>query len=127
MIRQEKRYIDFDRLLWLAMEKDDNHEEYCLECAKYRKQHGYVAFIDIRNGLREEVVNIHYAFERYNNSRYVVSACCDVIGFDSECLDRFYSVVRAVRRWYRVTKWERCLSWDIVQRLEQYVYGKNTG
>lgn len=122
MLVQEKRNIDFDRLLWLAMEESDNYQEYAVECAKYRAQHGCMAYIDIRNGLTEETARIHYAYERYSKSRDVISACCDVIGFDRGCYDRFPGVVRAVRRWFVKTNWEKCLSWDMVQRLEQYVY-----
>lgn len=111
--------VNFERLIDFV---NDSHEatfDYRKKSAVYYKAHGYGVNLD--NVRTDDERRIAWAYESDNQSYYVVNGLVDVLGLDYNQQERLHSSARAIRRWYKDTKYERCVPRDLIDRLQAYV------
>lgn len=114
--------MNIDRLIDVMIEADNNTFNYYKTCQDYKKKHGYIAYIDLSAGIDDDKKRILYADRWMNASDEAARAVIDVLGLDPEQTERLYAVAGAVKKWYERTNWERCLSADLLDRIERYVF-----
>ena len=117
--------VNMDRLFDYMIEADNETARYYKLTNDYKKEHGYMAYLDVRNGLKtDEMMKIEYAQQSESKANDVVYALIEVAGFDKEQQGRLRSAYKAVKRWYeKETKWERCLPDDLIERIGRFVVG----
>ena len=117
--------IDMNRLFDYMMEADNETARYYKLTNDYKKKHGCVVYLDVKNGLRtDEKMNIAYASRSEEKSNDIVRAFIEVAGFDQEQQARLMAAYRAVKRWYeKETRWERCLPVELLERIAVFVVG----
>ena len=112
--------ILFERVLGNIINSYTNNFEYYISCAKYRKKHGYIAYLGNRK-LDEEERHIRCAYEETIISEAVVFAQFELLNYDKEEIDRAYIAARVLNKWYERTHYERIPSRDIISKLERFV------
>ena len=110
------------RFMDLVIEAYDNETDYRLSCAKYRKSHGYCAYIDMNAGLDAEKQHIIFAEKWSNSSDETVRGIMDVLNMDTDQRARAYASARALKRWYVMTQWERLPSGDLIDRITEWIF-----
>lgn len=117
--------INMDRLFDYMIEADNETARYYKLTNDYKKKHGCIVFLDIKNGLHtHEKMDIEYASKNEEKSNDIVYALIEVAGFDQEQKARLMSAHRAVKRWYeKETCWQRCLPTELIERLTVFIVG----
>ena len=117
--------INFSRIFDYMMEADSCYADYVTACRNYKKDHGYIPYIDLGRGLSAEKQRIHFLDNSHYRSTDVVDGIIETLAFDADQTKRLYIANRAVKRWYeKETHWERLLPEDLVERLAKFVIGK---
>lgn len=114
--------INIDRLIDLVLENSSDTYDYHKSSAVYRRQHGHGVWLDKAATLEEK--HIVYAYHSSDRSYSSILATTEVLMMDREQIERMYCAARAMNRWYEATNWERLPSQELLQRLEQYIFGR---
>ena len=118
--------INMDRLLDLMMEYENDNHDYYYFGAKYRQEHGHGIYMYSGKELTAEEQHLEYLMHASEKGSHAIWAVLDVIGYDNEQRERFYSVFRAVKRWYeKETQWQRLLPEDLLEKIERYIVGQS--
>lgn len=115
------RKINVDRLLDMIIEEFDSTSDYCKSSAIYYKNHGHGVSID--RAFTKEERHIAYAYHADDRERTVSRTAFEILGLNIDQIGRAYNAARAVKRWYNRTNWERLLPHDLIDRIENYIYG----
>lgn len=113
--------IDMERLMYAVMDYyTENEQYYSTAKLPYTKFEG--------NDITEKLENKRNKLKLYNEWQYrawgEIRTVAEVLKLDIDQLNRLYSAGRATRKWMQRTNYERCIPYDLQNRLEEYVFGK---
>ena len=112
--------IDIERLMYLVMEYYDDNEQYC-SFAKlpYTKLEGKDINEKFEN--RRKQLDLYYKWQ--DKDYDMIQVVSEVLKLDYEQRNRLYSAGRACRRWMQKTEYQRCIPYELLNRLEEYIFG----
>jgi len=113
--------INFEAVLDKLNERFDITADYTKSSKKYLMEHGYGCYISNARTLDEK--HIAYCYHEEQKASGEMCTIFDVLGMEPDEIERAYSAARALRRWYQDTQWKRCPSDELIDKLEQYVFG----
>ena len=112
--------IDVERLMYLVMEYYDDSEQYCSSAKlPYTKFEGK----DISEKLENKRKKLDLYYKWQDKDYDMVQVVSEVLKLDYEQRNRLYSAGRACRRWMQKTEYQRCIPYELLNRLEEYIFG----
>ena len=116
-----KREISVDRVLDAVMQYyDENEQYYSTAKLPYMKFKGK----DISEKLKDKREKLRMYNEWVFRSSCEICTISEVLKLDYEQRERLYSAGRAARKWYKRTNYENCISYELENRLGEYIFGK---
>ena len=121
-IKEGNRKMKIDRLIDKLIELFDAETDYRYSSAKYHKEHPFKT-VWMDNPANKEEKHIVYAYHVEDRMGEALSSLYYVLDLNRDQVERLYSAARAMRRWYKLTKWDRIPSEDLNNRLHDFVIG----
>lgn len=113
--------IDMERLMYLIMDYYDESEQYCSHSKlPYMKFEGN----DISEKLDNKRRKLKLYYDWQDRSYGEIVTISEVLKLDYEQRNRLYSAGRACRRWMQKTEYQKCIPYDLLDRLQEYVFGR---
>lgn len=114
--------MKIDRLIDKLIELFDAETDYRYSSAKYHKEHPFKT-VWMDNPANKEEKHIVYAYHVEDRMGEALSSLYYVLDLNQDQVERLYSAARAMRRWYKLTKWDRIPSEELNNRLHDFVIG----
>lgn len=114
--------LDVEYFLDKIIEYNENVYDYTKSSRQYVKKHGHGVYLDASSKFKPEERHIEATYRWQNENQSEVMAMFELLGLDRDERHRAYKAARTLQRWYKRTQYERCITWEMREAFERYIF-----